>query len=60
MSIIGIGVYEIRIQNRGQWRVFYTAKFENTVYVLAAFEKKSQKTAQQEIINARRRLKTIK
>ena len=59
MSSIGVGVYEIRIQIQGQWRVVYTAKFEKVVYVLAAFQKQSTKTAHQEIINAKHRLKTI-
>ena len=59
MSSIGTGVREIRIQSGGQWRVIYTAKFNNVVYVLEAFQKKTGKTPQRVIDNARARLKAI-
>ena len=59
MSSIGTGVREIRIKSGGQWRVIYTAKFNEVVYVLEAFQKKTGKTPQRVIDNARARLKTI-
>jgi len=43
MLNIGSGVYEIRIRWQGEWRVFYVAKFSETVYVLHAFQKKASK-----------------
>lgn len=42
MSHVGSGVYEIRIrENTDAYRVMYVAKFEEAVYVLHCFKKKS-------------------
>ncbi len=49
MPSVGLGVYEIRIQTDSAYRVFYVAKFEEAVYVLHAFQKKTQKTAKHDI-----------
>ena len=49
MPSIGSGVREIRIMHEGQYRVIYVAKYAHTVYVLHAFQKKTQKTRQQDI-----------
>lgn len=52
MPTVGQGVYEICIKvdvPKEQYRVFYVAKFEDAVYVLHAFQKKTQKTAQKDI-----------
>lgn len=46
---IGAGVYEIRIHVQGEWRVIYVAKRADAVYVLHAFEKKSQKTRREDV-----------
>ena len=43
------GVREIRIHVLGEWRVLYVAKFAESVYVLHAFEKKTQKTRKEDI-----------
>lgn len=59
MSSIGSGVREIRIKHEGQYRVIYIAKFEVTIYVLHAFQKKTQKTSKQDIEAAKRALKTL-
>jgi phage-related protein len=59
MPSIGRGVKEIRIHVLGEWRIIYAAKFENAVYVLHSFQKKSQKTNQNDIELARRRFKQI-
>ena len=40
---IGAGVMEIRIHDNGEFRVIYVAKFEEAVYILHAFQKKTQK-----------------
>jgi phage-related protein len=59
MSSIGPGVREIRIKHEGQYRVIYIAKFEEAIYVLHAFQKKTQKTSKQDIDAAKRALKTL-
>jgi phage-related protein len=55
LPIVGPGVREIRIHVRGEWRVIYVARFEDAVYVLHAFQKKSRKTPKKEIDMARAR-----
>jgi len=60
MPAVGRGVREIRIRHRGQYRVIYMAKFDDAIYVLHAFQKKTQKTRQQDIEIAKRRIKLIK
>ena len=52
------GVYEIRIHFPDAYRVFYVAKFEEVVYVLHAFQKKTQKTAKHDIEIGRQRYRT--
>jgi len=59
MSSIGQGVREIRIKQEGQSRIIYIAKFEDTIYVLHAFQKKTQKTRQHDIDVAKQALKDI-
>lgn len=54
MKSVGQGVREIRIQHEGQYRVIYVASFEDRVYVLHAFQKKTQKTGKQDLDAARR------
>jgi len=49
MSTIGKGVREIRVQESGQYRVVYTAKYEETIYVLHAFRKKTRKTERKDV-----------
>lgn len=49
MPSVGSGVYEIRIHTELEHRVFYVAKFAEGVYVLHAFEKKTQRTRQVDI-----------
>jgi len=49
MASIGKGVEEIRIRIGRAFRVFYVARFEEAVYVLHAFEKKTQKTPPKEL-----------
>jgi phage-related protein len=60
MPSIGPGAAEIRIQDAaGAFRVIYVAKFDDAVYVLHAFQKKTQQTAQADIDLARQRYKLI-
>lgn len=57
---VGKGVYEIRIWAADRtYRTFYVAKFEDYVYVLHCFEKKSEKTKQQDIEIAQKRYKEL-
>jgi phage-related protein len=60
MQAIGQGVQEIRIkEDSDAFRVIYVAKFEEAVYVLHAFQKKTQKTAQHDVELARERFKEM-
>jgi phage-related protein len=59
MPVVGAGVAEIRIRTAVEHRVFYVARFDEAVYVLHAFEKKTQKTPKREIDLARARLATV-
>ena len=60
-SVVAVapGVKEIRIHVLGEWRVIYVANIRDAVYVLHAFQKKSQKTNQRDIELARKRYKQI-
>ena len=55
MHTIGRGVSEIRSHAAGEHRLIYVARFEEAVYVLHAFEKRSRKTPQHDIEIAKRR-----
>jgi phage-related protein len=59
MHAIGSGVREIRIRVLGEWRVIYVAKFADGIYVLHAFQKKTQKTSRRDIEIAQRRYKQL-
>ena len=53
---VGAGVKEIRIsEDKGVFRVMYVAKFEDTVYILHSFQKKTRKTAKKDIDIAKAR-----
>jgi phage-related protein len=50
MPTIGRGVEEVRIRDdTGNYRVLYTARLADAVYVLHAFQKKTQRTSQRDI-----------
>lgn len=52
VNTVGQGTYEIRIRTnlpKEHYRVFYVAKFDDAVYILHAFQKKTQKTAKPDI-----------
>lgn len=59
MPSVGPGVNEIRIHTRVEHRVMYVAKFEEAVYVLHAFEKKSRQTRDADLALARERLREV-
>jgi phage-related protein len=60
MTSVGAGVREIRIREEsGAYRVMYVAKFEEAVYVLHCFQKKTQATPKQDIDLAERRFREL-
>lgn len=59
MTSIGSGVLEIRLRGQLEHRVFYVAKFAEAVYVLHAFQKKSQQTRRADLALARARLREV-
>lgn len=63
MSDVGQGVMEVRCHYVGQqgedYRAFYVAKFPEALYVLHAFEKKSQNTAPRDLRTGRERYKRL-
>lgn len=62
MPDVGSGVYEIRISippSKDQYRVFYVAKFEDAIYILHAFHKKTQKTAPRDLAIGRKQYKAL-
>jgi phage-related protein len=56
MPSIGGGVQEIRVHTRTEHRVIYVAKYDEAIYILHAFEKRTRKTSQRDINLGRRRL----
>ena len=56
---VGSGAYEIRVHALGEWRVIYVAKFRDAVYVLHAFQKKTQKTRKEDMALARQRYRQV-
>lgn len=59
MPSVGPGVQEIRVHTDMEHRVFYIAKFEEGVYILHAFEKRTRKTPRRDIELARHRLREV-
>jgi phage-related protein len=60
MTIIGSGVKEVRLKDdSGTYRVVYVATFAEAVFVLHAFQKKSQQTPKRDIDLAVQRYKDL-
>ena len=60
MNTVGQGVREILIrQADGAFRVIYVAKFEDAVYVLHCFQKKTEKTRKADLDLAARRYRDL-
>ena len=60
MKSIGPGVAEIRVHDTsGAYRVIYVVKFEEAIYVLHCFEKKSAKTSRNDLAVAAARYKHL-
>ncbi len=61
MPSIGKGVEEIRVRDdSGIYRVIYTARIADAVYVLHAFQKKTQATSKRDIATARERFAQLR
>jgi phage-related protein len=61
MNSIGPGVREIRVRDpAGAFRVMYVASFADAVYVLHAFQKKSERTARHDLALAKLRFQELK
>ena len=57
---VGAGAKEIRIKDEsGIYRVLYVAKFEEAIYVLHCFRKKSQTTSKQDKTIAEARYRAV-
>jgi phage-related protein len=59
MQTVGAGVREIRIHIDGAHRVFYVATRPEAIYVLHAFEKKTQKTSAHDLRIGRDRFSAL-
>ena len=59
MQSVGPGVREIRVHIAGAHRVFYLATRADGIYVLHAFEKKTQKTSANDLRTGRDRFRAI-
>ena len=59
MQTVGPGVREIRVHLAGAHRVFYLATRADAIYVLHAFEKKTQKTSATDLRTGRERFRAI-
>ena len=60
MAAIGAGVRELRLRGSdGAFRVIYVAKFDEAVFVLHCFQKKSAKTSRTDIELAQQRYRTL-
>jgi phage-related protein len=60
MNAVGRGVREIRIRDTaGAFRVLYVAKFDDAIYVLHCFQKKTQKTSKADLNLAAQRYRDL-
>ncbi len=60
MTTVGSGVREIRIRDEaGAFRVLYVTRIEDTLFVLHAFQKKTQQTPKKDLDLASMRLAQI-
>ena len=60
ISAVGVGVREIRIRDEaGAFRILYVAIRGDALFVLHAFQKKTQQTAKKDLDLAASRLKQI-
>lgn len=61
MTTVGPGVREIRVRDSsGAYRVVFIASLADAVYVLHAFQKKTQRTSTRDLLLAQSRFKELK
>ena len=61
MTTIGPGVREIRVRDTsGAYRVVFVANLADAVYVLHAFQKKTQRTSSRDLLLAQARFRELK
>jgi phage-related protein len=61
LKTVGPGVREIRIRDEtGAYRILYIARMADAVYVLHAFQKKTETTARRDLELATKRLAMLK
>jgi phage-related protein len=61
MKGVGAGVREIRVRGAaGAFRVIYVATFADAVYVLHAFQKKTQRTSTRDLAIAESRFRSLR
>jgi phage-related protein len=59
MPDVGQGVIEIRLHSNGEYRIFYAARFEEAVYVLHCFAKKTRATRPGDIDLGKQRYRAV-
>ena len=59
MPSVGAGVREIRVHAEREYRVIYIAQFEEAIYVLHAFIKKTAQTPKRDIDLAAQRFREV-
>jgi phage-related protein len=59
IPIVGAGVIEIRVHAEREYRVFYVAKFEEAVYVLHVFAKKTRKASSLDVELGKKRYREL-
>jgi phage-related protein len=59
IPFVGPGVIEIRVHAEGEFRVFYVAKFEDAVYVLHVFAKKTRKASSLDVELGKKRYREL-
>lgn len=59
MPSVGAGVIEIRVRSGGEYRILYVSKYRESVYVIHAFVKKTQRTTHRDIELAASRYKAF-
>ena len=59
MPSVGSGVSEIRVRGKRAFRVLFIARFHEAIDILHAFEKKSQRTARQDLELGRSRFQAL-
>jgi len=56
---VGSGVMEIRLHSDNEYRVFYVSRFEESVYVVHCFVKKTQATRKADLDMGRQRYSAL-